>query len=30
MAGDFGLDVTALRERFRFYTGEFAVRQEVQ
>jgi hypothetical protein len=30
MAGDFGLDVGALRERFRFYTDEFAVRLEVQ
>ncbi len=30
MAGDFGLDIAALRERFRFYTDQFPVRHEVQ
>jgi Sulfotransferase family len=29
MAGDFGLDIVALRERFRFYTDEFRVRHEI-
>ena len=29
LAGDFNLDVKALREKFRFYTDHFPVRQEV-
>lgn len=29
LAGDFDLDIGALRERFRFYTGLFPVRHEV-
>jgi hypothetical protein len=29
LAGDFNLDVSALREKFRFYTDRFPVRQEV-
>jgi hypothetical protein len=29
LAGDFGLDVAALRERFSFYTDRFPVRNEV-
>ncbi len=30
LAGDFGVDVDALRERFRFYTDRFDVKPEVQ
>ncbi|MDR7157254.1 hypothetical protein J2W40_004102 [Sphingobium xenophagum] len=30
MAGDFNLDVAALRERFRFYTDRFDVPVEVE
>ena len=30
LAGDFGLDVDELRERFRFYTDAFAVQSEVK
>jgi hypothetical protein len=29
LKGDFGLDIGALRERFRFYTDRFPVKQEV-
>ena len=29
LAGDFALDIPALREKFRFYTDRFAVREEV-
>jgi hypothetical protein len=29
LAGNFGLDVPALRERFRFYTDRFPVKHEV-
>jgi hypothetical protein len=30
LAGDFNLDIGALRERFSFYTDLFSVRQEVR
>ena len=30
LEGDFGLDVGALRERFRFYTDRFPVKHEVK
>jgi hypothetical protein len=30
LAGDFGLDVPGLRERFRFYTDRFPVKHEVK
>ncbi|HYP62572.1 MAG TPA: hypothetical protein VEQ16_01720, partial [Acidocella sp.] len=30
LAGDFNLDIAALRQRFSFYTDRFNVRQEVK
>jgi len=30
LAGDFNIDVAALRERFRFYTDRFSVPVEVR